>query len=56
MVLRGFIPHIKGRGEKQSEKKNNSDFKARRWVVEVCSSWLVLLLLSARQMLFRDKF
>jgi hypothetical protein len=35
-VLRGFIPHIKGRGEEHSEKKNNPDFKARRWVVEVC--------------------
>lgn len=40
VVLRGFIPHIKGRGEEQSEKKNNPDFKARRWVVEVCHSWI----------------
>jgi hypothetical protein len=44
-------------GEKNNQrKKNTPDFKARGWVVEVCSSWLVLLLLSARQMLFRDKF
>jgi hypothetical protein len=40
VVLRGFIPHIKGRGAEQSEKKNNPDFKARCWVVEVCHSWI----------------
>jgi transposase len=33
----GYEAHIRSRGE---EKEKNSAFKARRWVVEVCCSWL----------------
>lgn len=33
---RGYIPHVRPRGEEQHKKP---DFKARRWVVEVCHSW-----------------
>jgi len=40
VVLRGFIPHIKTRGQEKTEKVINPNFKARRWVVEVCHSWL----------------
>jgi transposase len=40
VVLRGFIPHIKSRGEERAEKKNNSAYKTRRWVVEVSHSWI----------------
>jgi transposase len=36
----GYTAHIRGRGEEQREKENNPAFKARRWVVEVCHSWL----------------
>ena len=37
---RGYAPHIRSRGEEKMEIKHNPDFKARRWVVEVCHSWL----------------
>lgn len=40
IVLRGFIPHVKGRGQEKSEKLVNPNFKARRWVVEVSHSWI----------------
>ena len=40
IVLRGFIPHVKGRGQEKVEKLSNPNFKARRWVVEVCHSWM----------------
>lgn len=36
---RGYIPHVRPRGEEIEEKDKNPDFKARRWVVEVCHSW-----------------
>jgi len=40
VVLRGFIPCIKGRGEEKAEKACNPGYKARRWIVEVAHSWL----------------
>ena len=40
VVLRGFIPHIKSRGEEKTEGECNSEHKARRWVVEVTHSWI----------------
>jgi len=36
----GYVAHIRGRGEEQREHEENPEFKARRWVVEVCHSWL----------------
>lgn len=36
---RGYIPHVRPRGEEIKEKDKNPDFKARRWIVEVCHSW-----------------
>jgi hypothetical protein len=30
VVLRGFIPHIKGRGQEQAESKQNPSYQARR--------------------------
>jgi len=36
---RGYVPHIRPRGEEKSEIESNPDFKARRWVVEVLHSW-----------------
>ncbi len=35
-----FIPHIRTRGEEIEEKTQNPDWRARRWVVEACHSWL----------------
>jgi transposase len=40
VVVRGFIPHIKGRGEEREEKKRHPGSKARRWVVEAAHSWI----------------
>jgi transposase len=39
VVLRGFIPHIKSRGEEKKEKAHEPH-KAHRWIVEVSHSWL----------------
>jgi hypothetical protein len=36
----GYEAHIRGRGEEKSGKEKYPAFKARRWVVEVCDSWL----------------
>lgn len=36
---RGYIPHIRPRGEEKKELERNSDFRARRWVVEVTHSF-----------------
>jgi transposase len=36
---RGYVPHARPRGEEIAEKDKNPEFKARRWVVEVCHSW-----------------
>jgi transposase len=40
VVLRGFIPRIKSRGEEQSAKRGNKAYKARRWVIEASHSWI----------------
>jgi len=40
VVLRGFIPNIRSRGEEKIEKTDNPEQKARRWVVEVTHSWM----------------
>lgn len=39
IVSKGYIPHVKRRGEEIQEKRNNPEWKARRWVVEVSHSW-----------------
>lgn len=39
ITKREYIPHIKQRNEEIQEKKENPDYKARRWVVEVSHSW-----------------
>jgi len=36
----GYIPHIRSRFEEQKEKREIPGYRARRWVVEVCHSWL----------------
>lgn len=37
---KGYVPHIRSRGEEKGKKENDPDFKPRRWVVEVSHSWL----------------
>ena len=39
MESRGYIPHIRPRGEEKKELERNPDFHARRWVVEVTHSF-----------------
>jgi putative transposase len=36
----GFVPHIRSRGEEIAEKLRIPGWRARRWVVEACHSWL----------------
>ena len=36
----GYIPHIRSRGEESRERREIPGARARRWVVEVCHSWL----------------
>jgi transposase len=37
---RDYIPHVRRRGEEIEAKKTVPGYRARRWVVEVCHSWL----------------
>ena len=36
----GLTPHIRGRRDEIREKLRDPDWRARRWVVEACHSWL----------------
>ena len=36
----GYTPHIRARGEEIKLKANTPGWRARRWVVEACHSWL----------------
>jgi len=36
---RGYVAHIKSRGQEEQERKANPRFKARRWVVERTNRW-----------------
>ena len=38
-IRRGYIPHIKSRGQEERERKRNPRFRARRWVVERTNRW-----------------
>jgi putative transposase len=41
LVVRArFEPHIRTRGEEMELKVRHPNWKARRWVVEACHSWL----------------
>jgi transposase len=40
VVLRGFIAHIKSRGQEKKEKQSHPGSRARRWVVEAARSWM----------------
>jgi len=39
-VRQRFEPHIRSRGEEIDLKARHPDWRARRWVVEACHSWL----------------
>ena len=36
----GFTPHIRSRGEEMQDKVLVPGWRARRWVVEACHSWM----------------
>lgn len=36
----GYIPHVVDRNQEADAKRRDPTKKARRWVVEVCHSWL----------------
>ena len=40
VALRGFEAHIRARGEEIALKLHNPGWRARRWIVEACHSWL----------------
>lgn len=37
---RGYLPHIRAHGEERVQKAKLPGYRARRWVVQVCHSWL----------------
>ena len=39
VVAKGYIPHVRPRGEEIAAKQKNPEYQPRRWVVEVCHSW-----------------
>ena len=39
IISENYIPHVKQINEEVKEKKDNPDYKPRRWVVEVSHSW-----------------
>jgi len=39
MVSKGYVPHVRSRGEESRLKTYHPDFKSRRWVVEASHSW-----------------
>ena len=40
MLSQRYIPHVKQRAEEIQEKRDNPNYKARRWVLEASHSWL----------------
>ena len=36
----GYTPHIRTRGEELEQQARTPGWRARRWVVEACHSWL----------------
>jgi transposase len=36
---RGYIAHVKGRGQEAKEKRRHPTKRARRWIVEIAHSW-----------------
>jgi len=40
IVDRDYLEHVRSRGEERAEKIAIPGYRARRWVVEACHSWL----------------
>jgi putative transposase len=39
-TARGLTPHVRSRGEEIKRKAHTPGWRARRWVVEACHSWM----------------
>ena len=39
ITRRGYVPHVRSRGEEKQEKKIHPNYIHRRWIVEVSHSW-----------------
>ena len=39
-IAHGFTPHVRARGEEIKLKAQTPGWRARRWVVEACHSWM----------------
>jgi transposase len=37
---REYVPHVVSRGQERQDKLHTPGYRARRWVVEACHSWL----------------
>lgn len=40
LILHGFTPHVRTRGEEMADKQTIPDYHPRRWVVERTHSWI----------------
>ncbi|MEW5804894.1 MAG: IS5 family transposase, partial [bacterium] len=40
LIAKGYIPHVRARGEESKQKREIPHYRARRWVVERTHSWL----------------
>ena len=40
IIQHGYIPHVQSRKQESDAKRQVPGYKARRWVVEACHSWL----------------
>lgn len=40
MLKHGYVPHVRPRNEEKAEIAKDPNYRARRWVVEACHSWL----------------
>jgi putative transposase len=40
IAARGYVVHIRSRGEEHAARRHDPRKRARRWVVEACHSWL----------------
>jgi putative transposase len=40
MIQRGYTAHVRSRGEGRLENSSHPGYRARRWAVEACHSWM----------------
>ena len=40
LIAKGYLPHVRTRGEEAKQKEEIPKYRARRWVVERTHSWI----------------